>query len=219
MSENSGYYVDLLDSSKLGPEMTWVFRRMKTANERGEVADNTLRKEDYLRWAYVLRVLLADNPGQSLLDVGVGAGQFVNGAARAGFFSKVTAMDRERHSSFVQLTNKFAAIQKSLTMPQQNKLRHDIVTCMECLQGIKTTAFEMAVQNLRFLAKKRLIITVPFREPLPLPKHHFQEFDEIRLRELFPDAGIKLMAIGRKLQWAMVDIRMPSEDEASNRID
>lgn len=214
MTANADNSVLFLDTLNLGPDLTWVLKRMKSAHERGEVGENVLRVEDFRRWARVLNLLFADTPGQSLLDVGIGAGQFVNAAAHSGHFSKVTGLDREKHSSFKALTARFGYVQKSLIMPQQPKMRHDIVTCMECLEHIKTMALQTAIDNLRYLARKRLIITVPFREPLPLSTYHFQHFDEERLAALFPDARISYLACGRRLQWALVDIHVPLVEQS-----
>jgi len=64
---------------------------------------------------------------------------------------------------------------------------------MEVLEHLDSTTLEAGFSSLRRITRKKLVMTVPFDEPLPLPSYHLQHFDEHRIRATFPDAEISLV--------------------------
>jgi SAM-dependent methyltransferase len=135
---------------------------------------------------------------KSVLDVGVGPGAFLNYLTLCGRFDRVTGIDKRRYSKFVELTPdldyRIMDIRK-LSFPENS---FDIVFCMEVLEHLDSKTLEMGLSALRRIAKRKLVMTVPFNEPLPLPSYHLQHFDEARIRATFPDADILLVHRDRK---------------------
>jgi hypothetical protein len=62
-----------------------------------------------------------------------------------------------------------------------------------------------AIAELRRITRHRLLMTVPFEEPEPLPRHHVQRFDEARINALFPDAKVTLLTRGSGVPWALLE--------------
>ncbi len=155
---------------------------------------------DYQRWSIVLRRL----NGGDLLDIGIGLGQFPDAAVRSRKFTRVRGADRKPHSEYRNLIG-FEFVTYDLTT-DPGDLAADVVTCMECIEHIPSPGFDDAVANLKRITRKRLIVTVPFEEPEPLPHYHFQRFDMTRLEKLFPGARIDVLQ-WEGTPWALVDWR------------
>jgi hypothetical protein len=186
-----------LDASvNLSPEVQQTY----AAYNDGKTPANGLRIADYRRWSVIL-----DRLGKGdLLDIGMGMGQFCDAAVRSGRFSRVRGADRKLHSAFRNLSG-FEVVSYDLAQPP-NELRSQVVTCLECIEHIPNPAFALAVDHLRNIATERLIITVPYEEPEPIPPYHHQRFTLDRLNSLFPDGTIEVMDKGGGTAWALVDI-------------
>lgn len=181
------------------PLLHTIRKRFEEAycNQFGVSSGKGLYKNaDWRRIELATRLIPSDC--RSVLDVGVGPGAFLNYLALCGHFDRVTGIDKRRYSRFVELTPdldyRIMDIKK-LPFPENS---FDIVFCMEVLEHLDSTTFEAGLSSLRRIASKKLVMTVPFDEPLPLPSYHLQHFDEERIRATFPDAEIFLVHRNRK---------------------
>ncbi len=193
---------------QLTPDIRWAFATYRRLAARGAVGANHVRSNDYKRWSAVYNML---EDKSSLIDVGIGAGQFVNAAAKSRRFSSVIGVDCRQTSGLQQLSKFWTLVIHDITSPYQPSwLQADVVTCMETIEHIHQRDFPRAIDNLKGMAKRRLIVSVPFEEPLPLPRFHRQRFDHDRLEKLFPGAQVTLIAKDDRPLWAVVDYR-PSQ--------
>jgi len=168
---------------------------------------NFLRRDDYARWSHVEGLLKSRG---SLLDVGIGIGQFINTLAAKESFSKLYGVDIEPHSSFLRFYDNYSIDYVSISDLHYADNEFDIVTCMETLEHLDDQTFEKGLANLRRVCKEQLIITVPYCEE-PLSKFHRQKFDIRKLKTIFPEAKITLLSKGtkqnsaKKVYWCMIE--------------
>lgn len=194
-----------LESIRITPDIDWTFRHYKKLAEKGEVAANHLRPADYRRWSFVYDLIPSD---VTLMDIGIGAGQFVNSASRSNRFESVIGVDYKYGTGLKQVSAHWTLVIQSLAAQRiPTSLRAQVVTCMECIEHIADPQFDVAVKNLKRMAEERLIVTVPFEEKLPLPRYHKQRFDMDRLNALFPGAEITLISWKGQPLWAVADWR------------
>lgn len=166
-----------------------------------EATDSSI--DDYKRWTVVLEKIQGH---RELLDIGIGRGQFPDVCKFTGDFDRVIGADFRAHSKLRNDSN-FEYVTYDLTIPPPEHLKAELVTCLECIEHVRSPAFDKAVHNLKEIAKNRLIVTVPFMEKEPIPRYHYQRFTAERLQSLFPDSEITMFAIGRSIRWAMADWR------------
>lgn len=142
---------------------------------------------------------------KSVLDIGAGPGALLNYLTISNRFERVTAIDRAPYSKFVPLTELDLRIMDVTCMSFEDGA-FDTVFCMEVLEHLSPEAFDKAVAELRRVAKHKLIMSVPFEEPEPIPAYHKQRFDEHKLRGLFPDAKIERLSKGKSAgcDWAVI---------------
>ncbi len=162
-----------------------------------------LHRDDYARWSHVASTIPARG---SLLDVGIGAGQFVNAMAARGF-DRIVGVDHRQHSKFVKLRDGFSVDLVDIASLPYRDGEFDVVTCMETIEHLPDGTFERGIDQLRRVCKERLIITVPFREEV-LGKGHLRRFDIPDLVKLFPRGKLTLLARRNKhgaTFWMMVD--------------
>lgn len=176
------------------------------AVERAKSARAHLKKDstswDYARWSFVAGMVAGCD---DLLDVGIGMGQFPDAMNYCGI-ARIRGVDYRKHSLLTNETG-FEFVIHDITDPPQPDLQAQVVTCMECIEHIPDPQFSAAVAHLKAMARERLIVTVPFEEPIPLPSFHHQRFDQKRLSELFPGSDLILLAKAEKVRWALVDWR------------
>lgn len=197
-----------LPTVALSPEFRSVRARFRDLYKK--TAPNLLRRDDYQRWSYTLEQI---DPAGSLLDVGIGVGQFVIAAHESGKFSEVVGVDIRPHSKLVKAPEIDYHWANAAELPFARN-SFEVVTCMECLEHMDTDTMLRAIGELRRVCAGRLIMTVPFEEPEPLPKHHVQRFDADRISELFPSAEVTLMYKKDGIwPWAMIE-----EQPARSRI-
>lgn len=171
------------------------------AVEAGKIPKNALHKRDYKRWVLILDKM---GKGDTFLDIGIGMGQLVNSAKRSGHFKTVLGADKRPHSGLLNLDG-FELVEIDLVQEVDPKFQSDVVTCLEVLEHLTNTGLQAAIKNLYALARKKLIITVPYNET-PLPHFHKQSFTITKLENLFPDGKITLIAEGLHNRWAMVEV-------------
>lgn len=169
-----------------------------------------LRRDDYARWSFVADMIPAD--AGSLLDVGVGLGQFVNAMAARGGIGRIVGVDIKPHGKFTRLHDGFQMDYVSIADLPYADREFDVVTCMETIEHLPNGVFERGVAHLRRVCKKQLIVTVPFREE-KLSPGHLRRFDLDDLQRLFPSGTITLLRRkGRNAApatfWAVVEERL-----------
>ncbi|MEX2123390.1 MAG: class I SAM-dependent methyltransferase [Woeseia sp.] len=174
---------------------------LKTIRERFEDAyfkqlgvrsgSGLYKNADWRRLEFATRLIPSDC--KSVLDVGVGPGAFLNYLALSGRFDRVTGIDKRRYSKFIELAPDLDYRIMDIGNTSFPDNCFDMVFCMEVLEHLESATLEAGLSALRRIAKKKLVMTVPFNEPLPLPMYHLQHFDEDRIRTTFPNAEILLV--------------------------
>ena len=149
------------------------------------------RDADWRRISYAASLLPDD--AKSVLDVGVGAGVLLNYLTMAGRFERVVGIDIARHSKFLGLSKEVDWRQMDACDMSFPDNHFDIVFCMEVLEHLENAQFEQALAELRRVTRRRLVASVPFEEPLPLPSFHKQHFDRTRIELVFPTASVTLL--------------------------
>ncbi|MBW2735993.1 MAG: glycosyltransferase, partial [Deltaproteobacteria bacterium] len=167
-----------------------------------------VRRDDYARWSEVARRIAHET---TLLDVGIGIGQFVNAMAMLATFERIVGVDKEAHSLLLRLRDGFDLDLTSIEMLPYPDGAFDVVTCMETLEHLPESIFLPGIEQLRRVCAKQLIITVPFREET-LSKGHLRRFDFEDLERLFPDGQVTLFHKSTRkgssrLYWALIEER------------
>lgn len=190
----------VLDGMSLHPLMFAELERCTKAFK--EKAPNILRRPDYIRWSSVLQLLPQSG---SVLDVGVGVGQFVHALQSSGYYDRVEGLDIKPHTHYLPMPIDPVEITycSATSMPFSDN-EFEIVTCLEVIEHLETEDMHQVISELRRVASKELIITVPYCEKEPLPSYHKQRYDLPRIKELFPNAQTILMANADRVPWVLV---------------
>ena len=191
----------VLDSIILSKEVEEELGRF--TKEYEGTKDNLLRRHDYARWSFVLGKI---PDGSTILDIGVGVGQFVNAAARTNRFARICGVDINKHSHF--LDSEVGGVEMHYVNATELTFEDgefDYVTCMEVIEHLNDDDMEKAISEIRRVAGKKAIITFPYCEREPIPKYHKQRYTMPRIRKLFPEAKIGLFVRDRWINWAYVE--------------
>ncbi|CTQ54737.1 bifunctional 3-demethylubiquinone-9 3-methyltransferase/ 2-octaprenyl-6-hydroxy phenol methylase [Roseibium album] len=165
-----------------------------TASSKGLYSNH-----DWRRIQYCINLIEADKG--SALDVGVGPAALLNFLNQARQFDQVTGIDVRRYSKLLLLDESIDYRIMDATKMIFNDESYDTVICMEVLEHLTLNSMIEALSELRRVAKKKLIMSVPFEEPEPLPSYHKQRFDQEKLIEYFPNAEIKLLQRPKRKGW------------------
>jgi SAM-dependent methyltransferase len=155
-------------------------------------------------WKRISRVFERVQLGGDVLDVGSGAGQFVNCLALSGCFRSVTTTDTTRFKKYVELSEDINRVDWSVAELRFEDDSFDVVTCMEVLEHVPQDVLHLGIAELRRVCRGQLIITVPYREPEPISKTHVRRFEDEDLLTLFPDAHFSILRRPQK-PWAFVE--------------
>jgi hypothetical protein len=199
--------VVLLDKVKLREDVRVTFDKWRNAVEDGRIPKAAVRASDFRRWSYILdKIQPAASAETDLVDVGTGLGQFASTAAGSQIFGSVRSLDAARHSKLQRCGFEF--IEHNIARFTPPTLHGDVVTCVARLEQLQSPGFENAIDNLRAMARERLLLCVPYDEDAPSPQSHRQRFNASRLRRMFPRAEITLLALGKTISWALVDLKV-----------
>lgn len=157
-------------------------------------------------WKRISRVFERLDKGGHVLDVGSGAGQFVNALALSGEFQSVTTIDPTRFNKYIELSDEIVRQDMSIAAMEFDDDSFDVVTCMEVLEHLPEAVFAAAIDELRRVCRGQLVITVPYREPPPLAKTHVRRFEDEDFVQLFPQAQFWLLHRPRK-PWMLIEER------------
>ena len=155
-------------------------------------------------WARIAFVLGAIGHHGRFLDVGLGAGQFINVVARAHRFDEVHGVDRMRFEKYVEFDDRIERHQRSIVDLPFPDDHFDVVTCMEVLEHLPADAYEAGLAELRRVSGGQLLMSVPFEEREPIFHGHERRYELDDLLRDFRDAD--LVALGRPVNpWALLE--------------
>jgi len=164
---------------------------------------------NWQRADYCSQLVSLERP-ENIIDIGSGLGEFVNLFAKNNIESEVSSVDIKDYDLWYDDSGRINRIYSSL-LDLDNQMKWDVVTCFEVIEHLDPSSLEKSVEKLRSLAKRRLYVSVPFMEPLPLYRGHFTRFDESLLKKLFPDAKFTIFSKGgnskdKVLAWILCEI-------------
>ncbi|HYD64550.1 class I SAM-dependent methyltransferase [Azospirillum sp.] len=167
-------------------------------------------------WKRVCHVFGRLCRGDSLLEVGVGQGPFINCVSQSRTFDRLIGIDIKSYSMFFKIRDNYDVLTMNAAAMAFPDRSFDVVTCMEVLEHLEPDVFERALAELRRVCRHQLLITVPFKEPLPLPKYHKLRFDEADLLRCFPTGRFTLLRKDnpRKVPWVLVEERVDRPEGA-----
>jgi 2-polyprenyl-3-methyl-5-hydroxy-6-metoxy-1,4-benzoquinol methylase len=185
---------------QLPPHIRWVYAAYRRLAHEAAVGNNNTRLADYKRWSVVDALLQQQT---TLIDVGVGAGQFVNAAAKSKRFTSILGLDTRKHSALQTLSRHWTFVLCDITSPSTPSMfSADSVLCMQTLAYLSEKQVNIAISNMLSIASKQLIITLPLNQS----KQHKQAFTLERIRDLFPTAALTLGQTGSLLPWCLIHI-------------
>lgn len=156
---------------------------------------------DWARISYVFELV---KKGGSILDIGVGAAQFLNSLGASKLFHPVIGIDIKIHSKYVKFNGDFDFIIMDATQMYFKDKSFDVIVCMEVLEHVKLHQFKKALKEFRRVCRHQLIMTVPYKEPEPLPNYHKLRFTEDDITKYFPNAKQHLL-LRAKVPWILLE--------------
>jgi len=157
-------------------------------------------------WKRVDFAISRMTPGDRILDIGPGLGEFVNSVSRARLFHEVHAIDVRDYGLYTDLDSVINKRKLNLfDLPEDDHF--DVVTAFEVLEHLPPEDVAPAVQKIAAVAQRMYAVSMPLKER-PLSKFHMTEFDEHAIRRYFPN-GSKFVLIKdqyRNTRWIYVEV-------------
>jgi len=193
----------LLSEADLHPACVQV-RSMMWDKFTQDMVDRRIPTDDWARWSIVLQWVKGT---PSLLDVGTAHGTFLNSLACANTAKHMVGIDIRDYSLYSELFPGFERIIADAEQMPFSDGEFETVTCMEVIEHLPDEKLERVLAELRRVAARRLIISVPFCEGIPLYKGHSQRFDPERIKLLFPNASYTILMKEKRggTPWLMID--------------
>ncbi|MEM8704818.1 MAG: class I SAM-dependent methyltransferase [Actinomycetota bacterium] len=138
------------------------------------------------------------------LDVGLGAGQFLNAVARSHAHDEVHGLDRVRFKKYVELDDRICRHDGSIAELPYPDDHFDVVTCMEVLEHLPSEFYADGIAELRRVCRGQLVMSVPFEEPEPIYGGHVRRYEMADLARDFPDADLVLLD-RPGMSWALME--------------
>ncbi|MEQ8842929.1 MAG: class I SAM-dependent methyltransferase [Acidimicrobiales bacterium] len=155
-------------------------------------------------WRRISFVLDRVGSGERLLDVGTGAGQFVNAVAQSGRFAEIHGADPHRFSKYLDLFDAVNAVRVGIDKLPFPDDHFDVVTCMEVLEHVPAPVLEAGMAELRRVCRGKLIMSVPFAEPEPIYEGHQRRFGVNDVARTFPE-GERTLLYRLITPWVVVE--------------
>ncbi|HEX2257958.1 MAG TPA: class I SAM-dependent methyltransferase [Afifellaceae bacterium] len=128
-------------------------------------------------------------PRNPILEIGAGHGSLLNALACSHAADRIVGIDIRDYNFYCELFPRFQRIMVDAEELTFDDNEFEVITCMEVIEHLPDGKMERVLGELRRVATKRLIISVPFCEPPPLPKYNSQRFDSERVQQMFPLAS------------------------------
>lgn len=197
-----------LDGLPLDPVIRTIYDdyvvRFGTERKRG-----IYRYKNFPRFSHVLQLLM---PGDSVLDVGVFTGQFLDGLAMSNKWNHVVGIDIVKKPGFHTLSENYEFhIADCRVLPFDDKA-FSAVVCMEVLEHLEVKDFPKALAELRRVCNAQLVISLPYNEQQPLSLHHRQAFDDEKLSQYFPEARGVILTERDKDVWVLLEEWLADRD-------
>ncbi len=158
-------------------------------------------RDDWFRISFVLSAV---SRGGTFLDVGLGAGQFINAVASTGWFAEVHGSDPTRFKKYREFESGITRVDASVAKLPYPDDYFDVITCMEVMEHVPDEIFEPGIAELRRVSRGQLLMSVPYEEPEPISSAHRRRFVADDIRRVFPDAERVLLARPR-MPWALME--------------
>lgn len=165
----------------------------------GDDKKGLYNQADWRRLQYASE-LIPENV-ESILDVGVGPGAFLNFLTMKKYCNQVVGVDIRKYSKFISLVDDLDFKEMSVDKLDFEDNSFDTVFCMEVLEHLPVEVMLNGIAELKRVTRHKLVMSVPFEEPLPLPSYHLQRFDIKRLELVFPGSDITLLHRPNKVGW------------------
>lgn len=168
----------------------------------GESLPGVYDENDWRRIEYISSLL---PEAESILDVGVGNGAFLNLLISLNRYQRILGIDIRRYRTFTTLfdSQAYQIMYASVSnLPFADK-SIDVVTCMEVLEHIDKQSFLAALPELRRVGRFR-IMTVPLNEPEPRPAYHKLRFTDSDLSTYFPNGEFILLKKSTGTPWMVI---------------
>jgi SAM-dependent methyltransferase len=150
----------------------------------------------------------------TLLDVGCGPGIFLHLLDRESRIKGIGVEITESKIRYAKETLNVQAIKGDVSCLSFGDQSFDMVTALEVIEHLPYETYEKALEEIQRVAKKWIIISVPYREEkvfIPCPycgaqfnsSYHMRSFDEKKLKNLLPDFNIaKLERMGSSFHFS-----------------
>ena len=128
-----------------------------------------------------------------ILDIGSGLGEFANLYSIKNQNSKLTSVDIKDYDLYFDFAGRRDRIYKNIFELGVDE-KCVVVTCFEVIEHLPPHRLPEVMDILRALAKRKLFVSVPFKEPLPLYPGHYTRFTESNLSQIMPVAKFTIFA-------------------------